>query len=102
MRNLAFLTRTGRALGRWASRRFARRPFRLRPGRPIISFTFDDFPRSAWTAGGPVLARHGVTATYYTSFGLAGRDGASGPHFTHHDLRALLSAGLTGLLTTTL
>ena len=93
MRNFALLTRTGRALGRWASRRFACRPFRLQPGRPIVSFTFDDFPRSAWTAGGPVLARHGVTATYYTSFGLAGRDGASGPHFTHHDLRALLSAG---------
>lgn len=93
MSPLEFLNRARVALGRWSSRRFARRPFRLRTGRPIVSFTFDDFPRSAWTAGGPIFARHGIAATYYTSFGLAGRDGPSGPHFTHEDLRAVLAAG---------
>lgn len=85
--------RAGLALGRWSARRFARRPFLVPPGRPIVSFSFDDFPRSAWESGGPILARRGVKATYYTSFGLAGGDGVSGPHFTHEDLRALLAAG---------
>ena len=89
----ALLMRAGLAFGRWRAAHLARRPYRMRPGRPIVSFTFDDFPRSAWTAGGPILARHGVRATYYTSLGLAGREGVSGPHFTPADLRALAAAG---------
>jgi len=35
--------------------------------RSIVSFTFDDFPRSAFTQGGPILARYGARATYYAS-----------------------------------
>lgn len=35
--------------------------------RPVISFTFDDFPRSAFTQGGPVLERYGAKATYYAA-----------------------------------
>lgn len=85
--------RAGRAFARWASRRLARRRFRLRPGRPVVSFTFDDFPRSAWTEGGPILARHGVAATYYASLGLAGTEGASGRNFTPEDLREVVAAG---------
>ena len=27
---------------------------------PVASFTFDDFPRSAWTIGGPILAKYGA------------------------------------------
>lgn len=30
-----------------------------------LSICFDDVPRTAWTAGGPILDRHGVRATYY-------------------------------------
>jgi peptidoglycan/xylan/chitin deacetylase (PgdA/CDA1 family) len=89
----SLLKRAGLAFGRWNAAHLARRPYRMRAGRPIVSFTFDDFPRSAWTAGGPILARHGARATYYTALGLAGGDGVSGPHFTPEDLRALAAAG---------
>ncbi len=33
--------------------------------RPIVSFTFDDFPKSAWTVGGEILMRHDARGTYY-------------------------------------
>lgn len=34
---------------------------------PIATITFDDFPHSAWTAGGPVLEKYGVRGTYFVS-----------------------------------
>ncbi len=43
------------------------KPAPLRPDAAIASLSFDDFPRSAWTVGGPILARHGVRATYYVA-----------------------------------
>lgn len=53
----------------------------------VISFTFDDFPKSALTAGGAVLERHGVRGTYYTASGLSGRCDNFGPLFDMEDLR---------------
>jgi peptidoglycan/xylan/chitin deacetylase (PgdA/CDA1 family) len=59
----------------------------------VVSFTFDDFPRSAWLAGGAVLERCGVRGTYYTAMGLAGIDGNLGPMFEMEDVRAAHAAG---------
>jgi len=45
-------------------------PVKFRRGRlsaPVATITFDDFPRSAWTAGGSVLERCGVRGTYFVS-----------------------------------
>ena len=39
---------------------------------PVVSFTFDDFPRSALTVGGRVLRAHGWAGTYFTA-GVSGR-----------------------------
>lgn len=75
------------------SRILFRRPIAIETDRPLISFTFDDFPRTALLAGGRILARHGAAGTYYTSLGLLGTDGPSGPHFTREDLKALLAEG---------
>jgi peptidoglycan/xylan/chitin deacetylase (PgdA/CDA1 family) len=66
-----------------AARRLARF-VRVRPGRVAwpggaVSFTFDDFPKSAIDAGGAILEKHGVRGTYYVSLGLAGKDGNQGP-----------------------
>ena len=70
-----------------------RRPFSIRPQRPLISFTFDDFPRSALVAGGAILNRHGLAGTYYASLGLAGKETASGQIFYPDDLKTLLEQG---------
>ncbi|MGZ6012840.1 MAG: hypothetical protein ACXWK0_13450, partial [Caulobacteraceae bacterium] len=40
---------------------------------PVVSFTFDDFPRSALTEGGGVLRERGWAGTYYAAGGFCGR-----------------------------
>lgn len=57
---------------------------RVRPGHVnwpggVVTFTFDDFPRSAIDIGGAILEKHGVRGTYYVSLGLAGSAGNQGP-----------------------
>lgn len=42
-----------------------RHPHRMTNRRPIVSFTFDDFPPSALHEGAPILERHGGRGTYY-------------------------------------
>lgn len=44
---------------------FYRKPAKLVTDLPIISFTFDDFPLSAYTAGAPILEQFGARGTYY-------------------------------------
>jgi peptidoglycan/xylan/chitin deacetylase (PgdA/CDA1 family) len=53
----------------------------------LVSFTFDDFPRSALTEGGAILERHGARGTYYAALGLSGSDGPLGLMFELDDLR---------------
>jgi len=69
------------------------RPVRLAGHRPVASITFDDFPKSAWTLGGPVLARHGVRGTYYTGGSFCGRTVEDTVFYDADDLHALAAAG---------
>lgn len=84
-------------LGRYYRRNVAslvfRRLFLIKSQRPLISFTFDDFPRSALKVGGAILNRYGLTGTYYVSLGLAGRLIASGEMFHSEDLTAVFEQG---------
>jgi peptidoglycan/xylan/chitin deacetylase (PgdA/CDA1 family) len=59
----------------------------------VISFTFDDFPKSAFSAGDPLLSRYKVRATYFVAMGLAGTSGISGPMFDVRDVADVYSAG---------
>jgi peptidoglycan/xylan/chitin deacetylase (PgdA/CDA1 family) len=72
---------------------FGRRRFRLRGDVPYVSFTFDDFPLTALTEGGQILARHGVRGTYFVSMKLLGQPSVSGPIASPGDLKALLADG---------
>jgi peptidoglycan/xylan/chitin deacetylase (PgdA/CDA1 family) len=76
-----------------AARLLFKRPLVIRPQRPLISFTFDDFPRTALTDGGAILKNYDVCATYYVSLGLMGKDSPSGPICVLDDLTALLEQG---------
>jgi peptidoglycan/xylan/chitin deacetylase (PgdA/CDA1 family) len=40
-------------------------PFRMRNATPMVSFTFDDVPKSAATVGAAILEAHGAHGTYY-------------------------------------
>jgi peptidoglycan/xylan/chitin deacetylase (PgdA/CDA1 family) len=60
---------------------------------PIVSFTFDDFPRSAYSEGGAILEQFGVRGTYYTAMGLMNTSNELGEHFSSDDLDSLHEKG---------
>jgi peptidoglycan/xylan/chitin deacetylase (PgdA/CDA1 family) len=60
---------------------------------PIVTFSFDDFPRSAYTVGGDILKGYGVRGTYYASIGLMNRSNKLGEQFRRSDLEALVADG---------
>ena len=64
-----------------------------RPGRHAISFTFDDFPMSAFDVGGGILGRHGVRGTYYVSMGLRDIHREGIEYFTLPTLHKVLEQG---------
>jgi peptidoglycan/xylan/chitin deacetylase (PgdA/CDA1 family) len=76
-----------------AARFFYTRPLSIRSQQAVISFTFDDFPRSAFLEGGAILERFGLKGTYYASLGLMGSTGPTGPIFLPEDLHTLLERG---------
>jgi peptidoglycan/xylan/chitin deacetylase (PgdA/CDA1 family) len=76
-----------------AARTLKTRPARLGGLRPVASITFDDFPKNAWTLGGPVMATHGVRGTYYTAGGFCGRTENGTVFYDAGDLEALVAAG---------
>src|SRR5687768_7929608 len=86
----------GRAQTRYRatlSTALCRRPIRMRNSAPLISFTFDDFPRSALDVAGEILKQRGVAGTYYASLGLMNRDSPVGPIFGESDLVRLVGDG---------
>ena len=76
-----------------AARRFFTRPLTIAGRQPLISFTFDDFPRSALHTGGAILERFGLRGTFYASFGLMGQTAPTGPIFVRDDINALMARG---------
>lgn len=76
-----------------ASHYLARRDFDVRPSQPIISFTFDDFPRTALHQGGLILKRYGHRGTYYVALGLMDTDIPAGRAFSKEDLLQVAADG---------
>jgi len=60
---------------------------------PIVTFSFDDFPRSALTNGASIVERYGGKATYYVTMGLMGKDNDLGEQFRSADLGSLIERG---------
>ena len=56
--------------------------FRLRNETPMVSFTFDDIPKSAATTGAKILEDHDVRGTFFVSGGLVG---TTSPHWATAD-----------------
>ncbi|HVN94221.1 MAG TPA: polysaccharide deacetylase family protein [Terracidiphilus sp.] len=70
-----------------------RRPVGLGSLGPIVTFTFDDFPRSAFTVGGKILESYEAKATYYVAAGLMDTDSSVGRQFSRDDLASLVERG---------
>lgn len=71
----------------------AARPDFVQASRPVLSITFDDFPRSAAEEGARVLEAHGVRGTFYASAGLRDAEGPSGRNYCSDDLLRLADSG---------
>lgn len=72
---------------------FCRRPALLGDLGPVVTFTFDDFPRTALIAGATILERAGARATYYVAMGLMDTKNNLGEQFRLSDLQSLVEHG---------
>jgi peptidoglycan/xylan/chitin deacetylase (PgdA/CDA1 family) len=57
---------------RKAARHSRSKPFAMRNTAPLVSFTFDDVPDSAYTNGAAILEQHGLRGTFYIATGILG------------------------------
>lgn len=78
---------------RSVSAMLCRRPVEMKNAVPLISFTFDDFPRSALHVGGAILSQFGVRGTYYASLGLMGTEASTGVLCLSDDVKMVLVEG---------
>lgn len=65
----------------------------IAPATGVFSLSFDDIPETAWTEAGPILAEHGIKATYYVCGGLESGWNMERPQFRTEHLQALHAAG---------
>jgi peptidoglycan/xylan/chitin deacetylase (PgdA/CDA1 family) len=65
----------------------------IRAQVPIISFTFDDAPNTAFTTGGEILRSQGARATFFVSLGLLGSQTESGVIALREDLVCAAAEG---------
>jgi len=70
-----------------------RRPVPLGDNGPIVSFGFDDFPRTAYLVAGRILEDLGARGTYYTAAGLMNTSNGLGDLCNAEDLHSLLEKG---------
>lgn len=67
--------------------------FRLRNAAPMVTFTFDDLPKSAATLGADILESYGTRGTFYVSGGLVGIDSPDWPTGSADDVVSLHRRG---------
>jgi peptidoglycan/xylan/chitin deacetylase (PgdA/CDA1 family) len=73
--------------------RFGVTPLQLRNDTAMVSFTFDDAPKSAATLGAAMLEEYDAHATYYVSGGLVGRWASNWVTITADDIVSLHRRG---------
>ena len=68
-------------------------PLRAAPARTFVSFTFDDFPKSAADTGAEIIEAAGGKACFYACTGMTGTVTEVGEIFADTDIIALERAG---------
>lgn len=70
-----------------------RRPAHVRLEKPMVTFAFDDPPKTAVDAGAAILEQRGLRGTYFVAAGLAGQDSPFGLYADDADTQRLHAAG---------
>jgi peptidoglycan/xylan/chitin deacetylase (PgdA/CDA1 family) len=78
---------------RTLTNQFCQRMVTVNPPRPMISFTFDDAPKTAFKTGGAILGAHGAKATFFVSLGLLGLETEVGEIASQDDLLDAVNQG---------
>jgi peptidoglycan/xylan/chitin deacetylase (PgdA/CDA1 family) len=78
---------------RRAARHTRSKPLAMRNAAPLVSFTFDDVPDSAFLNGAAVLERRGIRGTFYIASGTCGHTDAHWRVIGDDQVRGLYSAG---------
>lgn len=73
--------------------RFCRRTVSIKMPVPIVSFTFDDAPRTAFGVGREILKEYGARATYFVSLGILDADTEVGKIASVGDLERAVDEG---------
>jgi peptidoglycan/xylan/chitin deacetylase (PgdA/CDA1 family) len=89
----ALATRALGKLSRLLARRIVSKELPMANTRPLVSFSFDDAPESACTAGAALLEEHRGRGTYYISGGGCGAIGYCGRLASAEVLQALAAKG---------
>ncbi len=84
----SFRAKVQRRLTQWCTtRKLGRLP------QSMITFSFDDFPKSAADTGADILSAVNAKAIYYACTGFAGRTMPTGQQYDETDIKALVDAG---------
>src|SRR5215472_2262939 len=87
------VTRATGKIRRLLAAKLSRRVVSIKLSIPIISFTFDDAPKSAFDVGREILKDYGARATYFISLGLVGAETEVGKIASVDDLARALDDG---------
>jgi peptidoglycan/xylan/chitin deacetylase (PgdA/CDA1 family) len=93
MRMNNFLPRITGKYRRTLANQFCRRMVTVSLPTPVISFTFDDAPKTAFKTGGAILGSHGAKATYFLSLALLGLETEIGGIANEDDLVLAVNEG---------
>lgn len=75
------------------SKKLINKKIPLNLSEPIISFTFDDAPDSAFTTGSGILKKFGYSGTYYVALGLFDKYRSDGSGFNSRHLNEVIKDG---------
>lgn len=78
---------------RLGARYLSRSEIQVNLDRPLVTFSFDDFPKSAATYGARQLEARGWRGTYFAAAGFAGASNHHGEMFDGDDLQRLAAHG---------
>lgn len=87
------IARASGKVRRMLASRFERRVASTESVGPIVSFSFDDAPRSAFGVGREILEQFGARATYFVSLGLLDKETEVGTIASVDDLSRAVSGG---------
>jgi peptidoglycan/xylan/chitin deacetylase (PgdA/CDA1 family) len=93
MEPVALLRRVRGKARRLIAKNFCRREVEFNLLSPLVSFTFDDAPRSAFRTGGEILKEFGARSTYFVSLGLLDADTEVGKIASADDLAKAVEIG---------